>query len=96
MNDNKKGNIFAVKHAPALPPERVQQGIAEIEKQPPVRGVDGRTLRRTGRDVYFGTNIRPALRDWLKMEAVRKKMPIGKLLDQMQEDYQEAEKKREG
>jgi len=33
--------------------------------------------------VYFGTNIRPALRDWLKMEAVRKKMPIGELLDQM-------------
>ncbi len=96
MSDDKKGNIFAVKHAPALAPERVHQGIAEIEKQPPVRGVDGRTLRRTGRDVYFGTNIRPALRDWLKMEAVRKKMPIGQLLDQMQEDYQEAEKKREG
>ena len=96
MSDGKKDNIFAMKHASAVPAERVQQGIAEMEKQPAVRGVDGRTLRRTGRDVYFGTNIRPDLRDWLKMEAVRKKIPIGALLDQMQLDYQEAEKKREG
>jgi hypothetical protein len=91
-------NIFSLPRMRkfARVPEEERKAVAEIEKLPPVRGMDGRTLRRTGRDVFFGTNIRPALKDWLKAEAVRKKMPIGALLDQMQIDYQEAEKKRKG
>jgi hypothetical protein len=58
----------------------------------PTRGVDGRNLRRTGRDIQFGTHITPDLHSWLKITSAKKGIPIGALLEEMQRVYEEHEK----
>ena len=67
---------------------QVQQVNARLEELPGVRGQDGRTMRRTGRDVQFNTNIAPDLRHWLKLESARIQKPIGRLLELMRESYE--------
>jgi hypothetical protein len=63
-----------------------------VQAMPAARGVDGRNLRRTGRDIQFGTHITPDLHSWLKITSAKKGIPIGALLEEMQRVYEEHEK----
>lgn len=53
------------------------------------RAEDGRTARRTGRDAHFSTIVTPDFKRWLKIESARLGKPMGAVLDDMREAYEE-------
>lgn len=92
MEDDKKNNPAALTRALAsrmpLQHEQVERVNRATESHPPVRGVDGRTLRRTNRDKAFNTNISHGLYDWLMAEKLRRRKAVGELFDIMRESYE--------
>jgi hypothetical protein len=72
----------------------VEKANAAMESLPAIRGQDGRSLRRTGRDMFFGTNITPELKQWLKIESARIGEPIGRLFELMRGAYEREEESK--
>ena len=52
-----------------------------------VRAVDGRTARRTGRNVQFATVVTEEFRRWMKMQAAARGKSQAALLDDMKAAY---------
>jgi hypothetical protein len=51
---------------------------------------DGRTMRRTGRDVNFATIVTPDFKQWIAREKAETGKPFGQLLDEMRAAYEAA------
>jgi hypothetical protein len=51
------------------------------------KGTDGRTLRRSGRVVQFGTVVSPEFKRWMKTKAALKDKSMAALLDDMRAAY---------
>ncbi|MBJ7532793.1 hypothetical protein JDN40_01490 [Rhodomicrobium vannielii ATCC 17100] len=52
-----------------------------------VRAADGRTARKTGRNVQFATVVTSEFKRWLKTEAASKSKTMAALLDDMKAAY---------
>jgi len=70
----------------AKPPKPAAAGIP-VASYGAVRAADGRTARRTGRTVQFGTLVSPQFKLWMKTQAKALGKTQAALLDDMRATY---------
>ena len=68
-------------------PPQADDGASPLVGYGAVRAADGRTARRTGRTVQFGTLVSPEFKRWVKMQAATRGKSQAALLDDMKAAY---------
>jgi hypothetical protein len=62
----------------------------------PLKTVDGRTLRKTGRTVQLATVVTADFKQWLKIESAKTGKSMSAVLDDMRAAYVEVCERRKG
>jgi hypothetical protein len=85
-----KSNFDELAKAPLFArPPRAEESVDPFAGYGAMRAADGRTARRTGRTVQFGTVVSPDFKLWVKTEAATRGMSMAALLDDMKAAYLE-------